>query len=57
MNATTWFAGGGWLVVVLAALVIIAIVLDPWLAPEEPSARERREWLRDRARMMSGRDV
>jgi hypothetical protein len=46
-----------WVLIPLAVIVIIALVLDPWLAPEEPTDRERREWLRDRARMMSGRDV
>lgn len=55
-DAGVWFFGGGWILVVLGGLVILAVLLDPWLAPEEPSARERREWIRDRARMMSGRD-
>lgn len=49
--------GSWWIVAVLAVLVGIAIALDEWFAPEEPSARERREWLRDRARQMSGRDT
>lgn len=57
MRDALWFIGGHWLIIVLAGLVVIAILLDPWLAPEEPSARERREWIRDRARMMSGRDT
>lgn len=57
MRDALWFVGGHWLIIVLAGLVIVAILLDPWLAPEEPSARERREWLRARARMMSGRDT
>jgi len=46
-----------WVIVPLGVIVILAILLDPWLAPEEPSARERREWLQARARMMSGRDT
>lgn len=49
--------GGWWVVGVIGVLVVIAVLLDPWLAPEEPSARERREWIRDRARMLSGRDT
>ena len=52
MTEHTW-----WVVAVLGVLVALAIALDPWLAPEEPSARERREWLQARARMMSGRDT
>lgn len=42
---------------ILLVLVIIAVLLDPWLAPEEPSARERREWLAQAARALKGRDV
>ena len=49
--------GSWWVVVVLGALVVLAVLLDNWFAPEEPSARERREWLKARARMMSGRDT
>ena len=49
--------GGWWVLGILGGLVLIALLLDPWLSPEEPSARERREWLRDRARMLSGRDT
>jgi len=47
--------GSWWVVVVLAVLVGIALALDEWLAPEEPSARERREWLDQRSRAFKGR--
>jgi len=36
--------GGWWVVVVLGVLVGVALALDEWLAPEEPSARARRAW-------------
>ena len=39
MTEHTW-----WVVAVLGVLVALAIALDPWLAPEEPSAPERRAW-------------
>lgn len=43
-EGATWVAGGGWVVAVLGALVVIAVVLDPWLAPQDPTAAERRAW-------------
>ncbi len=47
MNEHTW-----WVVGALAVIVLLAVLLDPWLSPESPTARERREWQaqRDRTR-------
>jgi hypothetical protein len=45
------------LAIVIGVIVVIAVLVDPWVAPESPTDRERREWLQARARMMSGRDV
>lgn len=46
-----------WPALALLACIAIKVWLDPWLNPESPTDRERREWTRDRARMMSGRDT
>jgi hypothetical protein len=45
------------LLVVLGLCVAIKVWLDPWVSPESPTDRERREWMRDRARQIAGRDV
>jgi hypothetical protein len=39
MSEHTW-----WVVGALALLVVLAVLLDPWLAPQDPTAAERRAW-------------
>ena len=46
-----------WVLAPLGVIVLIAVLLDKWLAPESPTRRETREWLAQRRRALKGRGV